>query len=359
MPEASEGRSSDYSRRVWIAVGAGTTMAVLLIGLWFSLGVLLMVFAGLLLATLFSLPANWLHRHTFLSRRLSLVIVLVTSVMALITFGLNFALNLGQQFERLAEVLPGSIEGLEGWARGHPMGAWMADRVEQIPPPSEALGSWSSRISSMFSTTLDALLNLLVVLLIGLFIAFEPDLYKRGVLRLIVPARRHAVADFLRLVERKMAWWLLGRLVSMTIIGLLSGGGLWLLGIPMAFSLGLLAGLLSFIPYLGPLLSAVPALLVAFSQDPTSMLHVAVLYLGIQFLESYLVTPLVQREAVSIPPGLLLVVQLWLGLYVGLLGLLLAEPLIVLGMLAVRRFYVEGWLEKRAMSRERQPEEGG
>lgn len=347
MGEPKHDHLSEYARKVWIAAGVAAATLAILGTLWFGFKILLMVFVGLLLALAFSLPAGWLCRHSFLSQRWALLVVLLVIIAMLAAFSVNFAFSIGQEFEQLAETLPGSLAELKQAISQWPLGSQFIERIGQNPASDGALGNWSARVSTVFSTTLGALLNVAVIVFIGLFIAFDPAIYRAGLLQLITPSRRSEAADVLKVIEYNLAWWLVGRLASMSAVGLLAGVGLWLLGIPMALSLGLLAALLSFIPYLGPLFSAIPALLVAFSIDPAAMLHVAVLYAGVQTLESYLITPLIQREAVSIPPGLLLIVQVWLGLVAGLLGMLVAEPLIVLGMVLVQRLYVKAWLEQQ------------
>src|SRR5690606_26087532 len=155
------------------------------------------------------------------------------------------------------------------------------------------------------------------ILFVGLYVAFEPGTYRRGILRLVPPARQAAAVDLLDSIIDKMSWWLLGRIVSMAVMGIFVGGGLWLLGMPMALSLGLLAALLEFIPNFGPLLAAVPALLVAYAQDQQTLYQVTILYVVVQTLESYLITPLVQRQAIEMPPALLIVAQVGLGLHAG------------------------------------------
>lgn len=356
MGESQNHRLSDYARKVWIAAGVAAATLTILATLWFGFEILLMVFVGLLLALAFSLPAGWLCRHSFLSRRWALLVVLLVLIGLFAAFSVNFAFSISQELEQLAKTLPDSLAGLKQSIRQWPLGSQLIEWAGQNPASGGAFGNWSSRVSTVFSTTLGALLNVVVILFVGLFIAFDPSIYRAGLLQLIAPTRREGTAKALKVVEHKLAWWLVGRLSSMSVVGLLAGVGLWSLGIPMALSLGLLAALLSFIPYLGPLLSAIPALLVAFSVNPTAMLHVAILYAGIQLVESYLVTPLIQREAVSIPPGLLLVVQVWLGLVAGLMGMLVAEPLIVVGMVLVQRLYVRGWLEQEDHPLEQAPE---
>ncbi|TDX26169.1 putative PurR-regulated permease PerM [Modicisalibacter xianhensis] len=338
---------SDFRRRVWIVAGVATLTLSALAAVWFGYRILMLIFAGLLLALFFSIPATWLQRHTFLSQRWALAVVLVVLAGLGLAFGFKFAMSLNQEFAQLTKVVPGSLEALKEQLRTWPLGSYIVDAFDRAPSLESAVRDWSSRVSTLFSTTFGVLLNVVVVVFIGLFAAFEPSIYRKGLMRLIYPSQRPRIAELLMTLKYRMSWWLIGRLSSMTVIGVLSGVGLWLLDIPMAFTLGLLAGLLSFIPYLGPVMSAVPALLVAFSQSPTSMLHVAILYLAIQFLESYAITPLIQREAVSIPPALLLAVQVWLGLFAGLIGLLIAEPLIVLCIAAVQKLYVEDWVERQ------------
>lgn len=354
MPQPKGRYLSEYSRRVWIAAGVAVAVITLLMLLWFSFEILLMAAAGLLLALFFSFPANWLCRHSFLSQRWSLVVVLTVLLGLLTAFSLNFAMSISQEFKQLTQVLPGSLERLKEWLQGWPFGAQIVEELEQSQPVQHFFSDWSSRVSSLFSTTFGMLFNVIVIVFIGLFVAFEPSVYEAGLIQLVAPSRRDGAAELLAVIGRKMVWWLVGRLVSMATIGLLTGIGLWLLDIPMALSLGLLAGLLSFIPYLGPIFGAIPALLVAFSQDGSALLYVGLLYTGVQLLESYLITPLVQRETVDIPPGLLLIVQVWLGLFAGLIGLLLAAPLIVVAMVLVQRLYVQGWLENVGHSPERE-----
>jgi predicted PurR-regulated permease PerM len=138
-----------------------------------------------------------------------------------------------------------------------------------------------------------------------------------------------------------LRWWLIGRLMDMTLVGVLSGVGLWLLGIPLALSLGILAGLLNFIPNIGPLLAAVPAVLLALTEGAPQALYVIILYMGIQSLESYLVVPLIQKKLISMPPVLIFIAQLSMALMFGVLGLLLATPMAAVLLVLVKMIYIE------------------
>ena len=142
--------------------------------------------------------------------------------------------------------------------------------------------------------------------------------------------------------------WLLGQMVVMVTIGVLSGIGLWLLGIEAAFALGLMGGLLCFIPFVGAILAAVPATLVALTQSPTDAVLVILMYVGVHFVEGNFITPLVQAEATALPPVLAILSTIAFSLLFGPAGVLLAAPLTLLFLTAVQVLYVEEALGESA-----------
>ncbi len=198
-----------------------------------------------------------------------------------------------------------------------------------------------SRITGIFSTGLGFLVNIVIIIFVGLYFAADPRLYTHGIIQLVPIAKRDHARQILHEVGTTLRWWLGGRLLSMTIIGVLDGLGLWLLGVPLPILLGLLAAILTFIPNLGPILAAIPAMLLALLQSPTLVLYVVALKVGVQAVESYLVTPLVQRRAVALPPVLTISAQVLGGLLLGLLGLILATPLTAATMVLVKKLYIE------------------
>lgn len=345
-PPSSDPPYNVYARRVWIAVGIVGSVMLLAWFVWSGLEIILMSMIGLLLALFLYIPSNFIHQHSFLSYRWALAVVLLLIVILTTLFGLNFSSNIAQQSQQFTQIIPGSLDALESRVRDWPMGDQLLSQMENGQSIRGALGNFIFRVTSVFSTTFGALANLIVILFVGLYVAFEPWTYRRGLVLLVFPEHREAASNHLAAIGDKMSWWLLGRLASMLVIGLITGIGLWIIGIPLALSLGLLAAALAFIPYLGPILSAIPALLVGFTVGYAELLYVAILFVMVQFIESYLVTPYIQKKAVQIPPALLIVVQFWLSLIGGLLGLLLAGPLTVLMMVIINRVYINGWLQK-------------
>ena len=148
------------------------------------------------------------------------------------------------------------------------------------------------------------------------------------------PAYREAVTTTVRM-------WVLGRIVSAALIGIGVSVGLWLLDIPLALMLGLLAGVLTFVPNFGPIASAIPAMLLALTRSPLDVLYVMLLFIGVQIVESTVLTPMIEKRAVEVPPALLLGVQVILGLLTGIVGLALAAPLTAVAMVLIRHLYVE------------------
>jgi predicted PurR-regulated permease PerM len=149
------------------------------------------------------------------------------------------------------------------------------------------------------------------------------------------------VAEFFCETELKLRGWLFGQFFDMLSIGIMTTIGLSLLNVPLAFILGLMAGFLTFIPNFGLILSMVPALVLAFAQEPQLAFYVFLLYLGAHFIDAYFLSPWIQFHAVSLPPLLVIFPQILIGSLVGFLGLLLATPLTLVVLIFLKYFYIE------------------
>lgn len=150
-------------------------------------------------------------------------------------------------------------------------------------------------------------------------------------------------------IDVALGRWLLGRFGLMVINGALTTAALWLLGVPLAPTLGLIAGVLNFIPNFGPFIAAVPAVLIALVQSPQTALYTMIVYVVVQMADAYLLTPLVDRKSVELPPVLTIAAQLLLGVMFGFVGLLLASPLTAATLILVKMLYVEDMLGDRIM----------
>ncbi|MBA3885767.1 MAG: AI-2E family transporter [Acidobacteria bacterium] len=190
----------------------------------------------------------------------------------------------------------------------------------------------------------DGLIALVLVIFAGLYLAAHPQPYIRGVLRMFPLARRHRIGEVMYACGYTLRWWLFGQLLAMAVVGVLMGVGLAIIGVPLAFALGVLAGLFEFIPTLGPMLGLLPALLLALTQGSNTAFWVLGLYSVVQTFEAYLLTPLVQQRVVHLPPVVTIITQVFFAWTVGPIGLLIAVPLVAVIMVIVQMLYVEDFL---------------
>ncbi|MBB5753115.1 AI-2E family transporter [Prosthecomicrobium pneumaticum] len=307
--------------------------------------VFLIVFAGVLLAVFLHSGGAWIGARLGIRPAFGVGLFLALIVLALLGFGAAVAPAAIAEVEELARRLPEALTDLHDRIESYSIGAMV---LERVTPDSLAGGAGGAAAMSAVSSTFGVLGNFVVVLFIGLYGAIDPGLYRRGLERLLEPALRSRGGRVLRAVGAALRNWLIAQLAAMAVVGGLTGLGLWLAGIPLAFALGLVAGLLAFIPNIGPVLAIAPALLLALPQGRTAVLVVLAVYLGVQALESYVVTPLLQQEKVSLAPALVIAAQLLAGVWFGLLGLALATPLTAALMTLVRVAYVENTLEDGA-----------
>lgn len=186
-----------------------------------------------------------------------------------------------------------------------------------------------SGAAGLLSTTLGALAVLLIVFSVAVYLAWEPEMYVRGILFLL-PEHWHASARrIMRDTSRALAWWFMGQSVSVFLLFALTALGLWLIGVPFALMFGVLTGLMAFVPNLGPVIAAVPTLLLALAQGFPEMWATLGLLVFLQNLEGFFITPNIHRRLIQLPPALVLATMLILGTLVGVIGLFVAMPLVV------------------------------
>jgi predicted PurR-regulated permease PerM len=194
------------------------------------------------------------------------------------------------------------------------------------------------------TTTLGGLGSLVVLLVAAVYFAIDPDLYVAGTLKLLPKAWRPRGGEVMSEMAQVLRWWFVGQFLDMAAVGLMTGIGLYLLGVKLALTLGIIAALFNFVPYIGALAGAVPAVMVALGAGPQTALYVAALFVVVQALEGNVIAPLVQKQTVELAPVLTIFAQTVLGALFGPLGLVLATPLTAAGVVAVRMIYIESVL---------------
>jgi predicted PurR-regulated permease PerM len=324
----------------------GALMLGVVVVLHVAADVLLLTFAGLLLGNALRGAAEWLSRRTRSGVGQSLVVCILVGL-ALGAGAVTWIVPLvAEQAGQLESQLAAAVTDVETWLRGtqlfHALSAAAPGGLER--QATGWLASHASFAGNFVLGVVGVLGAVVYVLFVTLFFAFSPEVYRRGVLALVPPSRRPRAEQVIDTLARTLRRWLGAQLITMAALGIASGIGLRLLGIPLAFALGLLAGLLLFVPYLGSIVSAIPALLIAVTVSPMHVLYVGLLYVGIHLAEGYLLSPLLQRRAVDTPALLVLGSQLIAGALWGILGLMFATPVVATVLVVVRMLYVEDTL---------------
>lgn len=332
-----------------MALGLVVVTTLLLALLYFTFDVILLIFAAVLLAVFLRSLAELLGRYVKIRESLRVIIVSVLLIGILAGAIALLAPSVAEQGSHLREELPRSARAAADYIAQF---GWGRAILEQIPEPSKMLAriresGFLSRVGGIFSTTIGAVGNFFIVILLAIYLAAEPKFYTDGFTKLFPIERRARVSEVLAAIGETLRWWLIGKAGSMIFIGLLTWIGLSIIGVPLALTLGLIAGLLSFIPNFGPIISAIPAVLLAFVGSPISAVYTIALFIGVQLIESNIVTPLIERETIELPPAITIIFQLALAVLVGGLGLVLATPLLAVILVLVQMVYIEGVLGDR------------
>ena len=326
-----------FTYRVLVVLG----VLVVALFLWKIANVLLLAFAGVLLAVVLHGVASRVTKHTPLSTRWGLPVagLLILGVLALV--GWLIGPNVAAQMQQLSQQVPQMIDQIRQYAWGDYLLQQVpqsdARLIEMITSQSEVF----KRVTGVLSTVLNVLGTIVLILFVGIYLSVKPGWYRDGVAALVPQGRRARVREVFDTAGRALWKWLIGTLISMTIIGTMTTVGLLILGMPMALALGVIVALMEFVPYLGPFLAMVPAVLVGLMQSPTMGLYVALLYLGLQQIESNIVYPLVQQHEVSLPPALTVLAVVTFGVLFGIGGVFLATPLLVVVLVFVKMLYIE------------------
>jgi predicted PurR-regulated permease PerM len=329
-----------FLRKLFIVLTIGG-LALLVVRL---IDVLLLAFASVLVAVLLHAVARPLGDLLRLRRDMALVAAMLL-VAAAVTTGLwLFGRELQDQVVGLSARLPAAWAELRAWLGASPLGQLAVRDLDAAGRSNGFVLRWASQFAS---TAMTGLTLGLIVTFAGLYLAFRPEAYLRGLLLLAPRAARPRAKQVLGACGFALNRWLLGQLISMLLVGATTALGLWLVGVPSPVALGLLAGAGQFVPVVGPVASAIPGLVIAMAEGPQTLIWACVIYVGVVQLESNLFTPFVLREMAQLPMALTLFAVLAMGVLLGPLGVLFATPLALVTYVAVKMVYVEDLLGER------------
>jgi predicted PurR-regulated permease PerM len=341
IPVPSSPGPWSFSRKVLLVAVVG----VLLVMAWRLMGLLVLAFGAIVAASALRAMASALERHTRVPPRWSLALTMALLVVLAATGLWLIGDPLAEQFQRLRERLPAALDALMGWLNSHRIGTLALQYLDTV---KDNASPWAQRLAGVAGMTFGALGSAGLMLVMGIYLAASPTVYRNGFVRLMPPPVRPRVADALLASGEALSRWLMGQLMSMLFVGSATALGLWFLDVPLAPSVGVISGLLAFIPFFGAIAGGLLAVLLGFMQGPETALHVVILAVVIQQVEGHVLMPLVQRWAVNLPPVLGLAAAVMFGVLFGLMGVLLATPMMVVLMVLVQKLYIEGVLESRA-----------
>jgi predicted PurR-regulated permease PerM len=326
-----------YTQKIWIAT---SIVALVFLFIWFiqaTFSVLLLILAGALVALYFKGLSGLFHRKLHIPPKASLLIAVIATLL-LLTFFLWFAgSRVQEQVTQLTDTLPAAIERFRSEINGSTIGQKAMQHFESAGQAKKLTGT----IQSFFSSTFGILGDVYVVFFLAIFFTVSPGIYIKGFLKLIPPNGRQKAATILQETGTTLTKWLKGKLFAMLVVTILTAVGLLIMGVPMALALALIAGILSFIPNFGPLIAIVPAVLIGLLEGPTTALMVGGLYILVQVLESNFITPKIQQRLIDIPPALIILAQVFMGVLSGGWALLLATPIVVIVMVILQNLYIK------------------
>jgi predicted PurR-regulated permease PerM len=325
-----------------VTLAASAVMALFL--LWYARRVVMLTFAGLLFGIFLQSIANWVASHLKLRYGWSLLLVVLTLVALLAGAGWLVGARIYSQFNMLSDELPKALSHLRDQLSGMIGGREITD---QLPAPSEIIqnNNLLNQLTGFTWGAFSVVAEIFVVLAVGLYGASQPELYRHGFVKLFPPAKRGKAKEIVDLVWTTLSRWVTAQIAAMAVVGSLTGAGLWLIGSQLPLALGLVAFGLSTIPNVGPFLSAMPAILLAWVQGPWFALEVIGLYIVVQVSESYAITPLIQLKATHLPPAVNILAVIFMGILGGFLGILIAAPLTITAIVLTKHLYVEDTLE--------------
>jgi len=336
-------------RAALIVAGVWLTLQLL----WVARSVFFLAFLGALFGVTLSAGVTWLQRRG-VPRGVGTLLLVAVFFGAIAGLGALAAPRISEQWGELRHQLPDALDKVEQWMsrRQGSMTALLnppAGTPSAAPGPStevrqtiaQQVGNLSTHFFAVFSSTLAALGSLLVVTFVAVYVALDPRTYRRGILHLVPYRGRARAIEVMDATGVTLRRWLVAQLIGMAIIGALTTAALLLLDVRAAVALGIIAGILEFVPFFGPILSSVPAIAMGFLDGPEKALWVALTYLVIQQLEGNVVTPLLMKEGLDLPPALTIIGQSVMALAFGFVGLVIAMPLLGAVMVPIKLLYVQ------------------
>jgi len=336
-------------------------VVILLVGLWFIRAVLLLTLASIILVVLFTMPTRFFMRRGI--KRVPATILSLVCIVLLIALLVSLALpTLIQQFVQLATVtIPAGVQELiRLWNSGDLQREYpflesinLREVFETLSVQiAQAVGTLGASVLPVLGGVADTVLSILIIIFLSLYFLADPQMHQEGVIKLFPLWYRHRAREIIARLDLTLRGWLRATVISMAVVAVLTGLGLAALGIQQAAALGVLAGLLSFIPNFGPIIALIPSIAVGIVQAPENIGWILFVIYGVSFIQSQVIGPLLIAGSINLPAVLILIGQIVAGFFFGFLGIMLAVPLTAIIMVIVQEVYIKDVLGDRSVGME-------
>jgi len=324
-------------RRILIAA----LIIILLLGLWRVSLVLILTFGGVLVAISLRNISVPLSHVTHLPDRWAVVVTTLGLGFVIYGFVYLFGTMASDQFSSLIDQIPGAVDAARAWLNGTSVGRQVLSALES------SSGAATQLLSALplAGGIIGGIGEVILVAAVGIYLATDPQIYLAGTLRLVPPRRRERARQILDAMGVALRKWLIGMTLDMLLLGLMTGVGMWLIGVPLPMALAVLSGVAVFVPYIGPAIATIPGLLLALSVRPMLALYAGIVYLIVLSIEGNISQPLLQRWMVSLPPVVNLLAILVFAPLFGIWGAVLATPLAVALWVLTQKLYIEDVLD--------------
>lgn len=328
-----------FIRRLLIIFSFVLSLALI----YFLSDIILLLFGSILVAIILRVLTERIVKYIHLSNRWCLFFAIL--IITLIVMAIGFLINatVSEQIQDLSYKIPQAWESLKDKVNSYELGRKLVIQLGHIKADSGLISTFSNAAGIL----LNGISGLLLIIVSGIYIAMDPALYKAGFLKLIPKKYRSHSEETINCCGKVMRLWLLEKLLCMSFVTIFITLGLTIIGFPSAIALGLLAGICEFIPFIGVLIAAVPALLLAINSGPEMVLWVLVVYVIVQQIQGNIVMPLIQQRIVYLPPALTIFALIIFAALLGPLGLFFAEPLTVLFFVMIKKLYIREFLHEK------------
>lgn len=325
-----------YVTKVWQTVAIIALFVIVILIIHVAFNVLLMALAGALIAVYFHGLGDIIQNRTKLSRRWAMIISITGSFILLGVLLWFMGSKIQVQVAELSNKLPATVNTAKAKMAQTPIGQKVLDYFS-----GDNSQKFLTTAQSFFTTGFGILGDMYIILFLGIFFTASPSLYKDGILLLVPKSHKAVGKQIMNRISQSLKGWLKGMLLSMVLITILIIIGLSIIGVPIALALALITGILEIVPNFGPLIAMIPGVLLALTMGTNTAVIVALLYIVSQTIVANIVTPLVQKKMINMPPALTLISQLIMGVVSGALGIILAVPLLAIVIIMVDELYVK------------------